>query len=150
MAKGKFERWLAPDGLLLISAWARDGLTDKEIAAKIGVNKSTFYEWRNKFPDFLDSLKKGKEIIDAEVENALLKNALGYWYEETRQTLETLNGKTRTKTETVKKYAPPNVTAEIFWLKNRKPADWRDRNKEETESADKPEIKVVLNAENED
>ena len=63
-----------------------------------------------------------------EVENALLKKALGYTYEEVTEDVETLtNGKQRTLKRTVTKIVPPDTTAAIFWLKNRKPAQWRDR-----------------------
>lgn len=82
MAKGKYQQWLEPDNLLLLQAWARDGFTDEQIATKIGISKQTFYDWKKKYPDFSDSLKKGKEIVDIQVENALLKRALGYEYVE--------------------------------------------------------------------
>lgn len=78
MAKGKYKEWLEPDGLLLISAWARDGLTDEQIAHNMGVNVRTLYEYKNKYPQISQSLKKGKEVVDYEVENALLKRAMGY------------------------------------------------------------------------
>lgn len=78
MAKGKYKEWLEPDGLLLISAWARDGLTDEQIAHNMGVNVRTLYEYKNKYPQISQSLKKGKEVVDIEVENALLKRAMGY------------------------------------------------------------------------
>ncbi len=58
MAKGKYEEWLEPDSLLLISAWARDGLTDDQIANNMGISRSTLSEWKKKFPDISDALKK--------------------------------------------------------------------------------------------
>ncbi len=82
MAKGKYEYWLSEEGLILIEGWARDGLTDKQIAQNMGVSRSTLNEWKKKYPDILDTLKRGKEVVDYEVENALLKRALGFTYKE--------------------------------------------------------------------
>lgn len=61
MAKGKYQQWLEPDNLLLLQAWARDGFTDEQIATKIGISKQTFYDWKKKYPDFSDSLKREKK-----------------------------------------------------------------------------------------
>ena len=116
----KINDWLENDKLILLEGWARDGLTDEQIAKNIGIATSTFYEWKKKSKEFSESLKKGKEVIDFEVENALLKRALGYEYEE--ETYE--NG---ILTKKVKKQVPPDTTAQIFWLKNRKPNNWKDR-----------------------
>ena len=120
MALGKINEWLKKDKLILIEGWARDGLTDEQIAKNIGISRASLYEWKKKEVDIFDALKKGKEVIDFEVENALLKRALGYEYEE--ETYE--NG---ILTKKVKKQVPPDTTAQIFWLKNRKPNNWKDR-----------------------
>jgi len=82
MAKGKYLEWVTEEGLLLIEGWARDGLTDEQIAYNIGINRDTLYTWKKKYPDISDALKKGKKVVDRQVENALLKRALGYSYEE--------------------------------------------------------------------
>lgn len=119
MAKSKYFTHVEPK-LELIECWARDGLTDEQIAKNLGVAVSTFNEYKNKYPEFSESLKKGKEIIDYQVENALLKRALGYEYEEI--TYE--NGE---ETKRVVKQVAPDTTAQIFWLKNRKPQQWRDK-----------------------
>lgn len=123
MAKGKYQQWLEPDNLLLLQAWARDGFTDEQIATKIGISKQTFYDWKKKYPDFSDSLKKGKEIVDIQVENALLKRALGYEYVEYSEECSEDGIK---KKKTVK-HVIPDTTAQIFWLKNRRPVLWRDK-----------------------
>ena len=126
MAKGKYQEWLTPDGLLQLEGWARDGLTDDQIAAKIGITRSTFYAWANKYADFSDAIKKGKAPVDIQVENALLKRALGYDYEETTKEVRIEpGGKQQTTIKTVKKHVPGDVTAQIIWLNNRKPATWR-------------------------
>ena len=120
MALGKINEWLEKDKLILLEGWARDGLTDEQIAKNIGINRTTLYDWKKKEVNIADALKKGKEVIDFEVENALLKRAWGYEYEE--ETYE--NG---ILTKKVKKHVPPDTTAQIFWLKNRKPNNWKDR-----------------------
>ena len=120
MALGKINEWLEKDKLILLEGWARDGLTDEQIAKNIGINRTTLYDWKKKEANIADALKKGKEVIDFEVENALLKRALGYEYEE--ETYE--NG---ILTKKVKKQVPPDTTAQIFWLKNRKKEQWREK-----------------------
>lgn len=120
MAKGKYADWITEEGLLKIEGWARDGLTDEQIAENMGIKRQTLYEWKKKYTDISDTLKKGKEVVDRQVENALLKRALGYQYKEI-----TKEGGVITKEVT--KEVHPDTTAQIFWLKNRKPAEWRDK-----------------------
>ena len=121
--KGKYARWLEKDGLLLLAAWARDGLIDEQIAHNCGISAGTLYDWKNRFPQIAEALKKGKAVVDVQVENALLKRALGY------ETVEemTEEGPDGTKIRTMRKRVPPDVTAQIFWLKNRMPDRWRDK-----------------------
>lgn len=80
--KGRYEEWLTEDGLMQVEGWARDGLTDAQIAHNIGITPKTICEWKNRFSEFREALKKGKAPVDIQVENALLKKALGYEYEE--------------------------------------------------------------------
>lgn len=134
MARGKYQDWLTSEGLLKLEAWARDGLTDEQIAKNMGISRSTLAEWKKKYSDISDTLKKGKEVVDIEVENALLKRALGYKYVEvTKERVTELNprtGEPESKlvvTKEVVKEVQPDVTAQIFWLKNRKPDVWRDK-----------------------
>lgn len=124
MAKGKYEEWLRPEKLVLLEGWARNGLTDEQIANNIGIRTSTFYEWKKKYVEFAEALKKSKEVADLEVENALFKRATGYTVTETKVIESDKDGK---KTETIIKHIPPDTTAQIFWLKNRKPDEWRDK-----------------------
>lgn len=130
MAKGKYEKWLEPDGLLLLGAWARDGLTDEQIAENMDISRSTLNEWKKKYPDISDTLKRNKEIVDVEVENALLKRALGCTVTETVKKLH-VNIETGQEelvvTKVVTKDIAPDTTAQIFWLKNRHPDIWRDK-----------------------
>ena len=128
IAKGKFHIWLQEDNLIRIESWARMGLTDEQIAKNMGVNKTTLYDWIKKFPDISNSIKKGKAPIDFEVENALFKRAIGYEYEEVETTIEEIDGKQRKRIKKIKKVALPETSAMIFWLKNRKPEQWRKLN----------------------
>ena len=124
MAKGKYEQWLTSEGLLKLEGWAREGLTDEQIAEKIGIHRDTLNEWKKKYPDISDTLKKGKEVVDLQVENALLKRALGYEYEEISKKYE--SGTLTEKKVTIKQVIP-DTTAQIFWLKNRRPDKWKDK-----------------------
>ena len=138
--KGLFEEWLTEDALKRVEGWARDGLTDQQIFHNMGIGCRTFYEWQEKFPQFAQAIKKGKAPVDFEVENALLKRALGYDIEEIITDIEEIpikvkgkDGEAETGIKTkkhirkVKRHVPADVTAQIFWLKNRRPGRWRDK-----------------------
>jgi hypothetical protein len=122
MCKSKWDE--VKDKLLLVEAWCRDGLIEEQIAKNLGIGLTTLKEYKNKYPAFLSAIKKGKEVADIEVENALNKRALGYSYVEVK-TVTNTDGKVST-TEITKEVAA-DPTAMIFWLKNRKPKEWRDR-----------------------
>ena len=111
IAKGKYEQWLEPDGLIMLQGWARDGLTEEQIAHNMGISARTLTAYKKQYSPILLALKKGKEVVDFAVENALLKKALA-----------------------------GDVTAMIFWLKNRRRERWRDRYDMRT---DEPGIKKV-------
>lgn len=101
MAKGKYQYWLTSEGLTLLEGWARDGLTEEQISHNMDISRSTLKDWKLKYPAISATLKKGKEVVDYRVENALLSAAL-----------------------------EGNTTAQIFWLKNRRPDKWRDKPEE--------------------
>ena len=98
IAKGRYHEWLEQDKLILLQGWAQDGLTDEQIAHNIGITTTTLYDWKNKFPDFAKTLKKGKEVVDYAVQGALLKKALS-----------------------------GDTMAIMYWLNNRQPDKWRRR-----------------------
>lgn len=128
--RGKYEEWLDRDSLLKVQGWARDGLSNDQIAHNIGITAKTLCEWQNRFSEFRNAIKKGKEVVDREVENAMLKRALGYEYDEvTREPVTDKDtGITEMRvTKRVTKQIVPDVTAQIFWLKNRKPEEFRDK-----------------------
>lgn len=96
--KNCMDAWLREDNLKKLENWAKQGLSDFDIAKNMGIDRSTLYEWRKKSPTISNTLKQAKDVADQAVENALYKNAMS-----------------------------GNITAQIFWLKNRKISEWRDR-----------------------
>lgn len=127
--QGKYHEWLTKEGLLKIEGWARDGLTDEDIAHNIGIAAGTLYVWKNEYNEIAEALKEGKQVADRRVENALYKRAIGYTFVEVTRELTT-NAKGEAEmvvTKEVLKEVEPNTTAQIFWLKNRKPHEWRDK-----------------------
>ena len=124
MAKSKADEWLEQDKLTLLEGWARNGLTDEQIANNIGISRSTLFEWRKNNQDISNALKKGKEIVDIEVENALLKRALGYTITLKEQKVDK-DGYVHDLVKDV--HVPGDTTAQIFWLKNRRKQQWRDK-----------------------
>ncbi len=134
MAKGKYEQWLTPERLKLLEKWAKQGLTDREIAGKIGINVKTLYDWKNKYSNFSNALKKGKDYYDDEVEDALYKSTQGYYVEEEVTEISQYgDGKKQIKKKTVKRYIPPSTTAIIYWLQNRRGDRWKTRASEAQE-----------------
>lgn len=128
IAKGKYQEWLEHDNLLMIEGWARQGLTDEQISKNMSISYSTFREWKKKYSALSAALKKGKTPVDFEVENALLKRAMGFEYEEVETIIEEVDGKQRKRIKKIKKVALPETSAIIFWLKNRMPEQWRKFN----------------------
>ena len=138
MAKGKYHYWLTPEGLLLIEGWARDGLTDEEIAKNMEIGIRTLYDWEKRFPQILQSIKKNKEVADRCVEDALFRKATGYKAKEVtreRQWNRSTGQYEMVTVKEVEKDVAPDTTAQIFWLKNRKPDQWRDKREVLTENS---------------
>ena len=127
MARSKYKEWLEEEKLILINGWAKKGLTEEQISKNMGIAYSTLREWKKKYPAIEAALKKGKEVVDYEVESALFKRAMGYEYEEEKTYIQEVDGVQTKRKEIIKKQIPPDTTAIIFWLKNRKPIEWRDR-----------------------
>lgn len=102
------------------------GATDKEIALYFGVTEATVNNWKTAYPEFIDSIKDGRENADNNVVNSLYKKATGYDYEE--EVLVDVHGMNpKQETRNLKKHMPPSDTAIIYWLKNRQPEKWRDK-----------------------
>lgn len=126
IAKSKYETDVKPR-LVEIEAWKRDGLTDEQIFKNLGISRDTFYKYKEKYSDFSEAIKKGKEVADIEVENALFKRAIGYKYKEIIKEVKEVDGKKSTYVKEVIKEMPGDVVAQIFWLKNRKSNKWKDK-----------------------
>jgi transcriptional regulator with XRE-family HTH domain len=112
--------WTTEDALILLSGWARSGLTFEQIASNMGISRNTLQNWRKKSTSIAEAIHVNKEIADYHVENTMYKSALGFSYQEQVVT-------NKGEVVWVTKYERPNVTAQIFWLKNRKPEVWTDR-----------------------
>jgi hypothetical protein len=147
MAQSKWPE--VKEKLIQVEAWCRDGLIDEQIAHNLGISIDTFYTYKKEHSEFSEALKRGKEIIDIEVENALYKKATGFTVKVKKafkvKHVKYDNGKRLSEDEEVvlaeeEVYISPDTTAQIFWLKNRKPADWRD--KQDIEMSGNMNIKI--------
>lgn len=122
MAKSKWPQVM--DKLVLVQKWARDGLTEDQICKNLGISKNTMNDYKNRYPDFMNAIKRGKEICIAEIENALVKRAMGFEYEEVKTYIKREDGKETAYTEKTKKYQPPDVGACAILLKNKAPKEY--------------------------
>lgn len=149
MAKSKYRE----DFPQLVEMWMRQGLTEEQAAKNLGVHESTFEDYKKRYPEFSEAIKRGKAPVDFEVENALLKRALGYEADD----VHVSNYMGEVTITPIKKVYPPDVTAAIFWLKNRRPDRWRDVKGveltgkdggpvEQKASVDAPEVVEAINS----
>ena len=130
--------WSAEEGLTLISAWARQGLSENELARRMGVRAATLARWRLKSPAMDAALLRGRAWADAAVEQSLLKKALGFTVTEVCEE-ESSAG---IKTKTCEKYIPPDLSAQLAWLRLRCPERWGEK----TTSATGGVIKEIIEA----
>lgn len=136
--------WLEEDNLMLLECWARDGYTFQDIANRIGISISTLRMWRGQYIEIDNALKKGREIIDYKVENALLKSALGYKTKEVKVITTIRFGKTvETVKEVTDKEQAPNVSAIQCWLYNRLPNKWK-KNRDQLIELDEEDTKIQV------
>ncbi len=138
------DEWLEEDNLELLECWARDGYTLIDIANRIGIGRTTLDSWRKKYPEIRNALKKGKEIVDYKVENALLKSALGYKTKEVKVTTLMRYGKViETTKEVTEKDQAPNVSACQVWLYNRLSKKWK-RNRDNLIELDEEDTTIQV------
>ena len=134
----KADEWLQPEKLLLLEDWARQGLFDAQIAKNMGIGEATLYRYKANHPEIKEALRKGKEVVDIEVENAMLKRALGYTVRIVEQKIDKFGDVHDCERDV---HIPGDVTAQIFWLKNRRRQQWRDKVEvEKAETVQKIEI----------
>lgn len=117
----KYELWREESALTLLRGWAREGATEQELAQRMGISAGTLRDWKKRFPEIREALGKGGDVVNYEVEAALLRKALGY--ESTERKVEVSAKGERRETETIKQVAP-DVSAISLWLKKRKPEAW--------------------------
>lgn len=144
MAKRKSDKWLTEEGLAQLEEWARLGLSDVQIAHNMGIHVRTLYEYFKDFEQISHAIKRGKSVADFYVENALYKSARGFDYDEITYETDKETGK-KVEIKRVTKHMPPSNTAQIFWLCNRKPLEWRQKQQVEV-AQEKPfdvNIKVI-------
>lgn len=130
-----------PEYVNIIKAMCELGATVTELADALGVADSTVYLWATKYPELQDAMKLGRDAADERVVNALYHRALGYSHPE--DDIRVVNGQIEI-TPTVKHY-PPDATSMIFWLKNRRPTEWRQQPEaDDGESATPQSIEIVI------
>jgi hypothetical protein len=104
------------------------GATDEEIAEFFGVSTRTIYRWKLDHDEFCQAIKLGKEAADNRVERSLYQKATGYFFTEQQAfKLKIDQYKEEVEVVDVEKFQPADTTAQIFWLKNRRKDDWRDK-----------------------
>jgi hypothetical protein len=124
LAKSKWEYVKAK--LHLVEKWARDVICEEDIAKALGISITTLSSYKVDHPEILRAIKRGKETLNTELENALIKKALGYDYEEKKVYTKTENGQAVTYTEITKKHQPPDTGALFGLLKNKDPEHYSD------------------------
>lgn len=119
------------------------GATDAEMADFFGVERRTLHSWRNRHKDFGAAITIGKEVADSRVERSLYQRAVGYTYTE-QQAIKIKTGQHTEEVQIVEveRHMPPDTVATIFWLKNRKKKEWRDKQEVEVDAAVKHKIEV--------
>ena len=132
--KSKYHTHVQPR-LKEIKEWAEKGLTEAEMQKFLNVSHESFNNYKHDYPELVEALNNGKAFADDLVEQALYKNALGYYYTEDAVT-------NKGDVVEVRKYSKPNTTAQIFWLKNRRRDQWRD--KHDIEHSGEVDIEVNL------
>lgn len=118
--------------------WCAAGATDLELADKLGIHVATVHAWKHTHPEFSDAIKEGKQEVDTKVERSLFHRAMGYSHPAVK--ILTVNGQVEEVPYT--EHYPPDTTAAIFWLKNRRPAEWRDLKHTELTGANGGAVKV--------
>jgi hypothetical protein len=116
-----------------------EGATDQELADYFEVSVRTLYRWKNKHPEFCQALKVSKATADERVERSLFERAIGYERDEVD--IRVVGGEI--VQTPVRKFYPPDTTAAIFWLKNRRPDEWRDRVQTELTGANGGPVQIV-------
>jgi hypothetical protein len=148
MKKGRKSKYFViEDNWAKILELAKFGYLDEEICEYIGIGKTTYYKYLSENTEKAEAIKRQKVVANVEVENAMQKRAVGYEYVE--EHLEYIPGGADGKTEVkvvkkIKKSEPPNPTAGIFLLKNRRPTKYKERQEVDLRVVDKEQAKKEI------
>lgn len=136
----KYQEWLEEQNLKKVEYWAMCGLTDEQIAKKMGIRRETLYDWKKRFSNISNTIKKGREA-PAEIANSLKNVCMGFYvYEE--EAIQNPDGTFRKKK--IKRYIPPNTTAIIYALNNRDPDNWSNKHREEADNSQLQRLDDIL------
>lgn len=139
------DEWLVPSKLELIKCWARDfPLTD--VAKKMGTTIQTLRHWKKTYPEIAEAISESKEELDYKIENALVKRALGYTTTDVKTIISPpdKDGNRKIRVEKTEKEVPPDTTAIMAWLNNRKPDQWK-RNRDNVYQTNDNDSKITVN-----
>lgn len=138
MAKGKYREWLTENGMIRLEGWARDGLSDEQLAQNMGIGTTTLYRWKNEHREIREAIRAGKDIPDRKVENALYHSCFDrtitvnkafkvrrVWFDDKGHRCEEERIEIAEETVAI----PANEKAQEFWLANRKPEQWSKKEK---------------------
>lgn len=125
--ESKVDEWLTEDSLYLIKCWSRDGVTVTAMAETMGIAPKTLNEWKNTYPEIAEAMSRGREIVDYKVESALYKRAIGCKVKEVKTIVspQDKDGNRPVRIETTEKELPPDTTACLAWLNNRRTDKWK-------------------------
>lgn len=138
MARQKWKEWAEnEDRLTVLASWARAGLTDEQIAKKIGISRSTLSEWKKRSDSISSALSPGKEFADRMVEGSLYRSAIGFYVNEEKvfkvkivdydESGKKIQEREELQTAQERHYIKGDIKAQIFWLKNRMPEVWKEK-----------------------
>ena len=152
IARAKYRDWIGEAGLRRIEKWSGEGLTDEQIAEKIGICPNTFGVWRRKYAEIVEAIERGSQTADERVENALFKKAQGYTARVRKayklKDVVYENGKKVSETERIEyaeeeTYIPADIKAQIFWLVNRRGDVWHEKAGVLSTSDDGAEVVII-------
>ena len=116
MATGKYQRWLTPEGLGCVEAWARDGLSDEQLAKKMGCSTSTLYDWYRKHPDISEAATRGRSGAREQILNSLFQKAKGFSVMVKVPMRVRRGGDEEIEIVEKEEYFPPDERAARLWL----------------------------------
>lgn len=140
------DEWInSPMKLELLKCWARD-FPFVDVAEKMGVSVQTLRHWKKTYPEIEEAVNESKEILDYKIENALVKRALGYTTTDVKTIISPpdKDGNRSIRVEKTEKEIPPDTTAIMAWLNNRKPDQWK-RNRDNVMQTNDNDSKITVN-----